>query len=47
VELGGGTFVDASAVVDGKVVSARAWPDHPDWMRAFVEVLRKHAPVQG
>ncbi|MFG2287044.1 DJ-1/PfpI family protein [Streptomyces sp. NPDC048595] len=47
VEMGGGEFVDASAVVDGKVVSARAWPDHPDWMRAFMEVLRRHAPVKG
>ncbi|MEX2969210.1 DJ-1/PfpI family protein [Streptomyces sp. C184] len=46
VEMGGGTFVDDSAVVDGKVVSARAWPDHPDWMRAFMDVLREHAPVK-
>ncbi|MEV6564079.1 DJ-1/PfpI family protein [Streptomyces kronopolitis] len=46
VEMGGGTFVDDSAVVDGKVVSARAWNDHPDWMRAFMDVLREHAPVK-
>ncbi|ANZ16629.1 DJ-1/PfpI family protein [Streptomyces noursei] len=45
VELGGGDFVDGSAVVDGKVVSARAWPDQPEWMRAFVEILREHAPA--
>jgi protease I len=47
VELGGGTFVDASAVVDGNIVSARAWNDHPDWMRAFLRVLRKEAPVES
>jgi len=22
------------------MVSARAWPDHPAWMREFVRVLR-------
>ncbi|WP_411146029.1 DJ-1/PfpI family protein [Streptomyces sp. x-80] len=47
VEMGGGTFVDASAVVDGNIVSARAWNDHPDWMRAFLRVLRKEAPVES
>lgn len=33
------------AVVDGVMVSARAWPDHPAWMREFVEILRAKAPV--
>ncbi|UQA93405.1 DJ-1/PfpI family protein [Streptomyces halobius] len=47
VEMAGGIFVDGSAVVDGKVVSARAWNDQPDWMRAFLRVLRAEAPVQG
>ncbi|MER7984185.1 DJ-1/PfpI family protein [Streptomyces noursei] len=47
VELGGGVFVDGPAVVDGKVVSARAWPDQPEWMRAFVGILRAHAPADG
>ncbi len=42
----GGDFVDSEAVVDGVLVSARAWPDHPAWMRAFLEVLRSKAPVQ-
>jgi protease I len=27
-------------------VSARAWPDHPAWMREFVRLLREHAPVE-
>ncbi|MEU9111881.1 DJ-1/PfpI family protein [Streptomyces sp. NPDC048483] len=46
VEQGGGVFVDGAAVVDGKVVSARAWPDQPKWMRAFMRVLREEAPVK-
>ncbi|MFJ6383957.1 DJ-1/PfpI family protein [Kitasatospora sp. NPDC092039] len=45
IRAAGAEFVDGAAVVDGVVVSARAWPDHPAWLRAFVEVLRKHAPV--
>jgi protease I len=45
VTAGGGTFVDGDAVVDGNVVSGRAWPDHPGWMRAFMEQLEKVAPV--
>ena len=32
-------------VVDGNVVSGRAWPDHPGWMRAFMGVLKEHAPA--
>lgn len=46
VTAAGASFVDGDAVVDGVVVSARAWPDHPAWMRAFVEVLREKAPVE-
>lgn len=41
----GGTWVDGDAVVDGTVVSGRAWPDHPGWMRAFMAMLAEHAPV--
>jgi protease I len=44
VRAAGGEFVDAAAVVDGMLVSARAWPDHPAWMRAFLELLRRAAP---
>jgi len=36
-------YVDSEAVVDGMMVSARAWPDHPAWMREFVEILRAKA----
>jgi protease I len=45
VAAAGGTFVDGDAVVDGQLVSARAWPDHPGWMREFVRLLREKAPV--
>lgn len=41
----GAQFVDSDAVVDGTMVSARAWPDHPSWMREFMEVLRAKAPA--
>src|SRR5437773_1258167 len=40
VRRAGAEFVDDEAVVDGVMVSARAWPDHPAWMREFVRVLR-------
>jgi protease I len=42
VELAGATFVDGGGVVDGKMVSARAWFDHPTWMREFMRVLKAH-----
>jgi len=45
VAAAGAEFVDSEAVVDGVLVSARAWPDHPAWMRAFLEVLRAKVPV--
>ena len=38
-------FVDGGGVVDGMMVSARAWPDHPTWMREFVKILRERAPA--
>jgi protease I len=46
VKGAGGTFVDSEAVIDGPMVSARAWPDHPAWMREFVRILREKAPAQ-
>src|ERR1700694_2512520 len=30
----------------GTMVSARAWPDNPAWMRAFISLLKEKAPVQ-
>jgi len=35
----GGVFEDGGAVVDGNLVSARAWPDNGTWMKAFLELL--------
>jgi protease I len=46
VRAAGAEFVDAAAVVDGMMVSARAWPDNPSWMRAFLELLRQHQPPE-
>jgi protease I len=47
VAAAGATFVDGDGVVDGVMVSARAWPDHPAWMREFVRILAERAPVEG
>jgi protease I len=46
VTAAGATFVDREAVVDGNLVSARAWNDHPAWMREFMRVLQAYAPVE-
>lgn len=40
VRAAGGTFADAEVVVDGSLISARAWPDNPAWMREFVRAVR-------
>ncbi|GAB2781267.1 DJ-1/PfpI family protein [Streptomyces daliensis] len=45
MEAAGATFQDSEAVVDGTLVSSRAWPDHSGWMREFLTVLRAKAPV--
>jgi protease I len=47
VEAAGAEFVNSEAVVDGVMVSARAYPDHPAWMREFMRVLRKRAPIKA
>jgi protease I len=46
VRAAGAEFVNSEAVVDGAMVSARAWPDHPAWMREFVKLLRQRAPIE-
>ncbi|MEW1549454.1 DJ-1/PfpI family protein [Streptomyces tsukubensis] len=43
VQAAGGSFQDTEAVVDGTLVSSRAWPDHPAWMREFLKLLRSRA----
>jgi len=40
----GGVWCDvnetfSNAVVDGNLVTAAAWPGHPEWIRKFLEVL--------
>ncbi|MBV9167958.1 MAG: DJ-1/PfpI family protein [Solirubrobacterales bacterium] len=45
IRAAGAEFVDGGGVVDGVMVSARAWPDHPSWMREFVRILRERAPA--
>jgi protease I len=42
VTRAGGTYVDIpvdQAHVDGKLVTAPAWPAHPDWICKFLQVL--------
>lgn len=45
VRAAGAEYVDSEAVVDGVMVSARAWPDHSAWMREFIDILRAKAPT--
>lgn len=45
LECVGATFVDEAAVVDDTIVTARTWPDNPQWMRAFMNVLKHRSPV--
>ena len=37
----GANYVDQEVVVDGQLVTSRAWPDHPAFMREFVKLLKK------
>ena len=46
VTAAGAEYVDGAGIVDGTMVSARAWPDHPAWMREFMRMLREHAPAE-
>jgi protease I len=42
VNQAGGKWMDVGfdkAYVDGKLVTAAAWPAHPDWLAKFLEVL--------
>lgn len=46
IKAAGAEFVNSEAVVDGAMVSARAWPDHPAWMREFIRLLKEKAPTR-
>jgi protease I len=42
VRLAGGEYADIpvdAALTDGKLVTAPAWPAHPEWLRQFLVVL--------
>ena len=42
VKLAGGEFVSlevTDAVTSGKLVTAPAWPAHPEWLRQFQALL--------
>ena len=45
IKAAGAQFVDSEAVVDGMMVSARAWPDNPPWMREFIRILKQKSPA--
>lgn len=38
----GGTWVDEEVVVDDNLVTSRAWPDNPAWMREFIKLVKKY-----
>jgi protease I len=40
IENAGGTYIDGAGVVDGNMVSARAWFDNPTWMREFLALIK-------
>ncbi len=41
VEGCGGIFLDQEVVVDGNLVTSRAWPDLPAFMKEFIKLLKK------
>jgi len=38
----GAEWVDEEVVVDGNLVTSRAWPDNPAWMREFKRLVREY-----
>ncbi|MCE4620055.1 MAG: DJ-1/PfpI family protein [Desulfurococcales archaeon] len=47
VENAGAKWVDREVVVDGNLVTSRAWPDNPAWMREFKKLVRERTSAQG
>lgn len=37
--IAGAQWKDEPVVTSGNLVTAQAWPNHPEWLRAFVELL--------
>jgi protease I len=36
-----------AAVVDGNLVTAPAWPAHPEWLASFLPVLDKYLAAKA
>jgi deglycase len=45
IQVAGAEFINSESVVDGTMVSARAWPDNPAWMHEFIKILAQVAPI--
>ena len=41
LEHGGGTWVNRSSVVDGRIVTAQTWESHPEFYRHIFELLEE------
>ena len=39
MELAGAEFLDKAVVVDANLVTSRGWPDLPEFVPAFLDVL--------
>lgn len=37
--IAGAEWINEPVVVHGNLVTAQAWPNHPEWLRRFVELL--------
>jgi len=46
-EGAGATYVDKDVVVSGNLVTARTWHDNAPFLREFMKLLNKVAPVRG
>ena len=47
VERAGARYVDKEVVIDRNLVTSRAWPDNPAWMREFIRLVRRIARRRG
>jgi protease I len=45
VEAAGCSWVDG-VTVDGNLVTGQAWPDHPEWLAAFIDLLDDAAEAE-
>jgi protease I len=45
VEAAGCSWVDG-VTVDGNLVTGQAWPDHPEWLAAFIDLLDAESEAQ-